>query len=249
MVQQLGIPTIFYFLSAGDTKWVNLLISLAKLIDDKTYLEADIAKMTWAQKSRLVLSHPAACAWFFNHRVQKFFKHVLQSPHYPSGTIQYYFYRVEFQHRGSPHIHGLAWIKETPKFDFDGDGDVCSYVDKIISCSSNVPESDLEFLQLQKHKHSKTCRKKVKGQIVCQFGAPWPPMHDTVIIQPLKDEDHQYMEKHKQTNKHIQKFLTDLKPEDYNITFDTFLHKLNVTEEEYITALRSSLNKAKIYLR
>ena len=40
-----------------------------------------------------------------------------------------------------------------------------------------------------------------------------------------------------------------MKPEDYNITFDTFLHKLNVTEEEYITALRSSLNKAKIYLR
>ena len=56
------------------------------------------------------------------------------------------------------------------------------------------------------------------------------------------------MEKHKQTNKHIQKFLTDLKPEDYNITFDNFLHKLNVTEEEYITGLRSSLNKAKYIL-
>ena len=110
-------------------------------------------------------------------------------------------------------------------------------------------ESDLEFLQLQKHKHSKTCRKKVKDQTVCLFGAPWPPMCGTVILRPLKDEDHQDMEKHKQTNKHIQKFLTDLKPEDYKITFDTFLHKLNVTQEEYITALRSSLNKAKIYLR
>ena len=40
-----------------------------------------------------------------------------------------------------------------------------------------------------------------------------------------------------------------MKPENYNITFDTFLQKLNVTEEEYITALRSSLNKAKTYLR
>ena len=53
----------------------------------------------------------------------------------------------------------------------------------------------------------------------------------------------------KQINKDIQKFLTDLKPEDYNITFDTFLHKLKMTEEEYITALRSTLKKAKIYLR
>ena len=62
---------------------------------------------------------------------------------------------------------------------------------------------------------------------MCRFGAPWPPMRDTVILRPLKDEDHQYMEKHKQTNKHIQKFLTDLKPEDYNITFFPLLIRNN----------------------
>ena len=205
--------------------------------------------MTWAQKCRLVSSHPAACARFFNHRVQQFFKHVLQSLYSPFGNIQYYFYRVEYQHRGSPHIHGLAWIKDAPKFDVHSDAHVCSYVDKILSCSSNVPESDLEFLKLQKHKHSKTCRKKVKGQTVCQFGAPWLPMHHTLTLQPLKDEDHWCVEKHKQINKDIQKFLTDLKPENYNITFDIFVHKLKVTEEEYITALSSSLSKARIYLR
>ena len=33
------------------------------------------------------------------------------------------------------------------------------------------------------------------------------------------------------------------------MTFDTFLHKLNVTEEEHIKALKSSLKKAIIYLR
>ena len=134
------------------------------------------------------------------------FKHVLQSPYSPFSNIQYYFYRVEFQHRDSSKIHGLAWIKDVPKFDVDSDGDVCSYVDKIISCSSTVPESDLEFLKLQKHKHSKTCRKKVKGQTICQFGAPWPTMCHTVILQPLKDKDHKYVEKHKQINKDIHRF-------------------------------------------
>ena len=108
MVCQLGIPTIFYSLSAADTKWVNLLMSLGKLLDDKTYTKVDIEKMTWAEKCRLVSSHPAACAKFFHHCVQKFFKHVLHSPYSPFGQIEYFFYRVEFQHRGSPHIHGLA---------------------------------------------------------------------------------------------------------------------------------------------
>ena len=45
MVCQCGIPTIFYSLSAADTKWVNLLMSLGKLLDDKTYTKVDIEKM------------------------------------------------------------------------------------------------------------------------------------------------------------------------------------------------------------
>ena len=163
MVCQLGIPTIFYSLSAADTKWVNLLMSLGKLLDDKTYTKVDIEKMTWAEKCRLVLSHPAACAIYFHHNVQKFFKHVLHNPYFTFGQIEYFFYRVEFQHIGSPHIHGLAWIKNAPKFDVKSDEDICTYIDNRISCSSNVQESELEFLKLQKRRHSKTCRKKTKG--------------------------------------------------------------------------------------
>ena len=29
-----------------------------------------------------------------------------------TGDIKYYTYRVEFQARGMPHIHGVAWFKE-----------------------------------------------------------------------------------------------------------------------------------------
>lgn len=32
-----------------------------------------------------------------------------------------YVYRVEFQARGSPHIHWLFWIKDTPQFKDDAD--------------------------------------------------------------------------------------------------------------------------------
>ena len=62
MVHQPGMPTIFFLLSAADTKWTNLLISLGKLLHNVTYTESDIESMTWAEKCTLISSHPAACA-------------------------------------------------------------------------------------------------------------------------------------------------------------------------------------------
>ena len=46
---------------------------------------------------------------------------------------------------------------------------------------------------LQKHKHSKTCLKLSNGQKSCCFGAPWPPMWATIILEPLDiDENAQH---------------------------------------------------------
>ena len=35
----------------------------------------------------------------------------------PIGKIIDYFYRVEFQQRGSPHIHSLLWVQDAPVID------------------------------------------------------------------------------------------------------------------------------------
>ena len=87
----------------------------------------------------------------FQSSCAEVFKHILYSPHSPFGKLEYYFYRVEFQHRGSPHIHGLAWIKHAPKFDVQSDEEVCAYIDKIIACTSSVPEGEQDYVKLQKH--------------------------------------------------------------------------------------------------
>ena len=71
------------------------------------------------------------------------------------------FYRVEYQQRGSPHIHMLIWLDNAPVIGVDKDEDVVAYIDRIITCSK--PESDPELQDLvnrQTHRHSHTCRKK-----------------------------------------------------------------------------------------
>ena len=156
MVCQLGIPTIFFSLSAADTRWLNLLRSLGKLLDNITYTQCDIDKMTWEQKCRLIALHSTACARYFHNKMQMFFKYGLNSPHSPFGHLDDFFYQIEFQHRGSPHVHGIAWIRDAPKFDINSNEEVCAYIDRIFACTSNVSEIEQEYIQFQKHHHSKT---------------------------------------------------------------------------------------------
>ena len=174
MVRQLGIPTLFVSLSAADTKRDNLLISLGKPLINKNFSQVDLDTLEWEDKCDLISKHLTACARFFNNCVNKFFKHILQSPYSPFGKMEDFFYHVEFQLRGSPHIHALLWIRDSPKFDINSDEEVCSYIDQIITCSSEVSQNELDYLQFQKHRHSKSCRKLVGSHKVCHFGAPWP---------------------------------------------------------------------------
>ena len=249
MVRQLGIPTLFLSLSAADTKWDNLLICLGKLLIDKNFSQVDLDKLEWEDKCDLISKHPAACARFFNNRINKFFKHILQSPHSPFGKMEDFFYRVEFQHRGSPHIHALLWIRDSPKFEVSSDEEVCSYIDQIITCSSEVSPDELEYLQFQKHRHSKSCRKVVRGHKVCRFGAPWPPMRTTQILRPLDAEHLLMAERYKNVYSDIQEFLHNLGTDPCKMTFEEFVTQVGVSEDVYILALRSSLHKPKIFIK
>ena len=71
---------------------------------------------------------PVTCARNFDHMVQLFFKDVLKSKAMPVGEIEEFFYRVEFQQRGSPHIHALLWVKKAPQYGVNSDNDVIKFV-------------------------------------------------------------------------------------------------------------------------
>ena len=179
---------------------------------------------------------------------KSFFKYILNSSHSPFGHLDDIFYRIEFQHRGSPHVHGITWIRDALKFDINSDEGVCAYFDRIIVCTSNVLETEQEYIEFQKHHHSQTCYKKIKGKKVCRFGAPWPPMRHTVILRPLDaDNEPEMLKEYKNLHNQMQEILAKMKPEDSNIIFENFLSKLGITEEVYILAIHSSLQKPKVF--
>ncbi|XP_063442198.1 uncharacterized protein LOC134722507 [Mytilus trossulus] len=246
MIRQLGLPTWFGSLSSADTNWKDLLRILGKLNDGKEYTDNELEGMDWHQKSKLVQKDPVTCSRYFDYRVQQFINLVLKSDHDPIGKLTDFFYRVEFQQRGSPHIHILIWIENAPVYESDSNEDVVAFIDKYVSCS--LLENNTNLVNLQVHKHSKTCRKK--GHPICRFGFPLPPMKATVILEPLKENDD--IEKYKAIYKEIQNEINTLHNSEYidQMTYDMFLDDvLQMDDENYIKAIRSNLSGPKVFLK
>ena len=67
----------------------------------------------------------------------------------------------------------LVWIENAPTLEKNSEEEIVQFVDKHITCSADDAER-AHLVELQTHKHSKTCRKKRKA--ICRFGFPLPPL-------------------------------------------------------------------------
>ncbi|CAB4005683.1 ATP-dependent DNA helicase PIF1 [Paramuricea clavata] len=211
MIRQLGPASLFCSFSSAETKWNHLLRILGKLVDHKDYSDEELDHLNWDEKCRLIQSDPVTCARHFDYQFNAFLKDFLMSEIAPLGKLKDWFYRVEYQQRGSPHIHMLIWLENAPVFGVDKDEDVVNFIDQIITCRK--PDNDTELFDLvnrQTHRHSHTCRKNSKK--VCRFNYPQPPMRSTQILHPLDDNASEtVIRTRKELWKNIKNKLNDLK--------------------------------------
>ncbi|CAB4032890.1 ATP-dependent DNA helicase PIF1 [Paramuricea clavata] len=147
MIRQLGPASLFCSFSSAETKWIYLLRILGKLIDHKDYSDEELDNLTWEEKCRLIQSDPVTCARHFDYQFNTFLKEFLMSNIAPLGQVKDWFYRVEYQQRGSPHIHMLIWLQNTPVFGVDKDEDITAFIDQIITCCKPKGK-DITFDQL-----------------------------------------------------------------------------------------------------
>ena len=107
MICQLGPASLFCSFSSAETKWNHLLRILGKLIDHQKYSDYELNNLTWEEECRLIESDPVTCTRHFDFQFNTFLKDVFMSELAPIGKIKDWFYRVEYQQRGSPYIHML----------------------------------------------------------------------------------------------------------------------------------------------
>ncbi|XP_052276203.1 uncharacterized protein LOC127875286 isoform X2 [Dreissena polymorpha] len=245
LIRYLGIPTWFASFSSADTRWTHLLQILGETVDKKKYSKEEVHQFSWFKKQELVKKDPVTCARHFDYQVRTFINTVLNNSSHPVGEIQDFFYKVEFQMRGSPHIHMLVWVKDAPKYEENKEEDVLHFIRKYVTCAKS--EELVDLINLQTHSHSRTCKKNNKP--ICRFNFPLPPMDETIILQPLQCEVGEDEQKHKHSWDKISEFLHKPKPEDHDLDFNQFLTLLNMNKEDYLKAVRSSLSSPRVFLK
>ena len=143
-IRQLGPATLFCNFSSAETQWIHLLQILDQLVDHKQYTDDELENLNWEEKCRLIQTDPVTCARHFDYQVNQFLTNFVLSSAEPLETISDWFYRVEYQQRGSPHIHMLIWLDGAPEFQVKSDTKVTGFIDNIITCQN--PQTIPNFL-------------------------------------------------------------------------------------------------------
>ena len=106
-----------------------------------------------------------------------------------SGEVDHFAYRIEFQIRGMPHVHGVFWFRKDimEKYmvgeEYD-DKEIVKLIDKWISCSLDKGNDDLNKLvsEVNVHNHTNSFQ---RGTLSCRFNFPKLPSDQTLIASPL----------------------------------------------------------------
>ena len=164
---------------------------VSKIESSMEYSEKELAGLTWQEKTKLVQKDPVVGSRYFDHRVHEFLNTVLKSSCEPIGKLLDYFYKVQFQQGGSPHIHMLVWIENAPTLEINSEEEVVQFVDKYLTYNIEN-EKTTNLVGLQSHKNSRTCRKK--GKPICRFWFSLPPLPRTMLLY-LEEEVEKYRKK------------------------------------------------------
>lgn len=131
MFRQLGCTTIFFPLSAADYHWPDMFRIL-----DSSWEPQDLSE---SDRKSLMHENTATLAWFFNIRVELFFKKFLIK----IFSIEDFWYRFEWEYRGSPHVHGIFWLEGASDCSDIGAStqsqkqSIVKYLDGLISATMN----------------------------------------------------------------------------------------------------------------
>jgi hypothetical protein len=110
MIKQLGIPTWFMTLSCADLRWPELFQIIARTKGNNYITTEEVEALSYHERCSMLNLNPVMVAKHFQYRVETFFRDFLLTNANPIGKIVYYALRIEFQMRGSPHLHALKCI-------------------------------------------------------------------------------------------------------------------------------------------
>ncbi|KAG5680197.1 hypothetical protein PVAND_009722 [Polypedilum vanderplanki] len=184
MIRNISPPTWFITLSCNDLHWHDMI--KAFLIADGRPNE-DPNQINIAEAQRLIEKYPIILSRHFSRRVKAFMKYIKNNTRVLGERVIDNWWRIEFQKRGSPHLHLVVWIENAPSFETPKG---IALIDKVVSCHYPSEQEDPELhnhvKKNQRHQHTHTCHKNNSQN--CRFAFPRQPCQQTRIVPPSSDE-------------------------------------------------------------
>ena len=180
-----------------------------------------------------------------------------------NGDLTNYSYRIEFQIRGMPHVHGIFWLSEDLVKPYKNDNnefndlETPELVDKWISVSLDTEDEELDQLvrEVNMHKHTDSCQ-KMKSK--CRFNFPKLPRNKTIIAGPLssdmsEEDKNKELAEAKDMLEIVKDQLKEITDEDIDKSFENnlelFLKKIDVDIQKCEKALRISQRQKMVVMK
>ena len=122
--QAKGMPNAFLTLSCAEYHWIDLLNQIVETVERRNVSRDYVQNLSTKDKNRLISDNVVQTTLHFQKRIDKLFT-LMKNDFFKGRNNTYhvtcYYYRVEFQQRGAPHIHSLVWLNnqdgvEAPNF-------------------------------------------------------------------------------------------------------------------------------------
>lgn len=136
---------------------------------------------------RLIEIFSVVLSRHFQRRVDAFMKQIKNNTRLLGGKVIDFWYRIEFQNRGSLHLHLVVWIENAPSFEMP---EGVELINKVVSCCLPSEEDDPQLRKLVKrnqiHRHTHICYKN--NSETCRFAFPRQSCQQTRVVSSTSDE-------------------------------------------------------------
>jgi hypothetical protein len=225
MIRQLCLPTFFITLSPSENNWPELIKLLAEIqaIDPPPPVDINQLFNTPPYNNRkfrifLLNRDPVTVTRYYENRVRALLK-FMHSKYgvFKVNPITDFYWRVDFQYRGSPHVHMMTWNANFPTYQprwrfKEGSEErrqemlkeYANFASKYITVhrpDDDVLHDDSEFginsphihvkrvsTKYQLHSHRKNCIiDDDHGNKICKYHFPYPIMEVATCVEPFME--------------------------------------------------------------
>ena len=113
-LRQKGAPTLFCTFSAAEFDWNELALKIYETKKKQKFSLEFVENQTSAWKNKLIAENVLQSTMHFQKRTDKLMSLLTRAFLFEHDGVKYkvssYFYRVEFQARGAPHLHCMFWL-------------------------------------------------------------------------------------------------------------------------------------------